>query len=349
MTALTLDRVGKDFATQDGCVSVLQDLTLAVESGELLTLLGPSGCGKTTTLRLIAGLLDPTAGDVRFDGRSVLPVPAEKRGAVMVFQQHLLFPFMSVADNVAFGLKMRGVPRAERRRRVAEVLELVRLPGFGDRWPDELSGGQRQRVALARALVVEPRLLLLDEPLSNLDAELREEMRAEIVRLQQRAGTTTIFVTHDQTEAVTVADRIALMLDGRILQVGVPRDFYETPATPRVAQFFGTTNIFAARKRGDVIDVNWGSLVVGESPLPDGPVLATIRPEAIQFGRNGANTLSARVTAWNYRGDSARCVAVAGDTQLEISAPPYVSHQPGETITIHLPRERIWLMPAAGG
>lgn len=345
MTSLTLDRVSMRFPVQNGQAEVLRGLDLSVASGELLALLGPSGCGKTTTLRLIAGLLDPTGGDILFDGRSALRVPPERRGAVMVFQQHLLFPFMSVADNVAFGLKMRRVGREEIRRRVAEVLELVRLPGFEDRWPDELSGGQRQRVALARALVVEPRLLLLDEPLSNLDAELREEMRREIVRLQKRSGITTIFVTHDQAEAVAVADRIALMLDGCILQIGAPRDFYERPANARVARFFGGVNIFPARKRDQMIETAWGTLAVAPSPLPDGPVLATIRPEAIRFGPNGANTLSAEVTAWTYQGESTRCAAVAGETRLEISTPPYLSHRLGEIITLHLPRERIWLMP----
>ncbi|MFQ5341095.1 MAG: ABC transporter ATP-binding protein [Anaerolineae bacterium] len=348
MTSLALDRVTKDFASQGGTVRVLRGLSLSVASGELLALLGPSGCGKTTTLRLIAGLLQPTSGDIAFDGQSVLHLPPEKRGAVMVFQQHLLFPFMSVADNVAFGLKMRRVGREEIRRRVAEALAMVQLAGFEHRWPDELSGGQRQRVALARALVVQPRLLLLDEPLSNLDAELREELRAEIIDLQQRVGITTIFVTHDQSEAVAVADRIALLLDGAIVQVGAPRDFYERPADVRVARFFGGVNVFPARKRGDTIETVWGPLAVGQSPLPDGPVLATIRPEAIQFGPNGTNSLSARVTTWTYLGESARCVAEVGETRLEISAPPYVACRPGEVITLHLPGERIWLMPAEG-
>ncbi|MFQ5855003.1 MAG: ABC transporter ATP-binding protein [Anaerolineae bacterium] len=346
MTSLILDGVTKDFASPSGTVQVLRGLSLAVQSGELLALLGPSGCGKTTTLRLIAGLLQPTSGDIGFDGRSVLRLPPEKRGAVMVFQQHLLFPFMSVVGNVAFGLKMRRVAREEIRRRVAEALEMVKLAGFEDRWPDELSGGQRQRVALARALVVRPRLLLLDEPLSNLDPELREELRAEIVDLQQHVGITTVFVTHDQSEAVTVADRIALMLDGTIAQVGAPRDFYERPADARVARFFGGVNVFPAHKRGETIESAWGPLAVGQSPLPDGPVLATIRPEAIQFGPNGTNTLSARVMAWTYLGESVRCVAAADETELEISAPPYVSCRPGEIVTLHLPRERIWLMPA---
>jgi ABC-type Fe3+/spermidine/putrescine transport system ATPase subunit len=311
----------------------------------LVAVLGPSGCGKTTTLRLIAGLLDPTSGDIAFDGEPVLGVPPEKRGAVMVFQQHLLFPFMSVADNVAFGLKMRGVGRDETRRRVAEALALVQLPGLEARWADELSDGQRQRVALARALVVRPKLLLLDEPLSNLDPELREELRTEIVNLQKQLGITTLFVTHDQAEAVAVADRVALMMDGAIIQVGKPQDFYERPAEARVARFFGNLNIFPARKRGDVIETGWGDLSINPSPLPDGPVLATIRPEAVEFGVNGTNTLTGQVAAWTYQGGSAQCRVLVGGVPLEIISPPYLTCRPGEAITLHLPRERLWLMP----
>ena len=347
MASLTLARLCKDFPAPQGPVRVLHDVSLQVRPGELMALLGPSGCGKTTTLRLIAGLLEPTAGDIAFDGQSVRHLPPEKRGAVMVFQQHQLFPFMSVAENIGFGLKLRGVGREEARRRIAEALALVRLPGFEDRWPDELSGGQRQRIALARAIVVEPRLLLLDEPLSNLDAELREELRAEIVALQKRLGITTLFVTHDQTEAVTVADRIALMLDGTIAQVGVARDFYERPAHARVARFFGGVNTFPAYKQGHTIQTAWGQLAIAQSPMPDGPVQATIRPEAIQFGPNGTNTLAARIVQWTYLGEFARCVVEAAGQRLEISAPPYLSYRPGEAIQIHLPRERIWLMPPA--
>ncbi len=348
MTTLTLTRLSKDFPSRNGparASRALRELSLRVESGELMALLGPSGCGKTTTLRLIAGLLDPASGDIAFDGESVLSVPPEKRGAVMVFQGHLLFPFMSVADNVAFGLKMRGVGRDESRRRVAEALALVRLPGFEHRWADELSGGQRQRVALARALVVRPKLLLLDEPLSNLDPELREELRSEIVSLQKQLRITTLFVTHDQAEAVAVADRVALMMDGTVAQVGRPQDFYERPAEARVARFFGNLNIFPARKRGEVIETEWGALSVPASALPDGPVLATIRPEAVQFGPNGANTLAGQVAAWTYQGESARCRVVVGGFPLEITSPPYITCSPGDTIMLHLPRERIWLMP----
>jgi ABC-type Fe3+/spermidine/putrescine transport system ATPase subunit len=345
VTQLKLDRLTKEFTSPRGAIHILHGLSLGVDAGELLALLGPSGCGKTTTLRLIAGLLDPTSGDINFDGRSVLKLPPERRGAVMVFQQHLLFPFMSVADNVAFGLRMRRLGRPEIRRRVTEALDMVRLTGLENRWPDELSGGQRQRVALARALVVTPRLLLLDEPLSNLDAELREEMREEIIRLQKQLGITTIFVTHDQSEAVAVADRIALIFDGCIVQTGTARDFYERPINPRVARFFGGANIFPGEKRGGLIKTALGSFSILPSQLSDGPVLVTIRPEAIQFGGNGANSFAAEVVSWMYQGESARCVAAVGETTLEVKAPPYMSRRPGEIVTLQLPRKHIWLMP----
>ena len=207
MTQVAIKELTKVYPGADA--PSVDNLTLDIGSGDLAALLGPSGCGKTTTMKMIAGLLPPTAGDVAFDGRSVLNDKPENRGVVMVFQNYLLFPYMSVADNIGFGLKMRKVPRGEIARRVGEMLELVRLPDLGARRPRELSGGQQQRVALARALIVKPRVLLLDEPLSNLDAHLRFEMRDLIRGLQQEMGITTIFVTHDQEEAVVLADRIA--------------------------------------------------------------------------------------------------------------------------------------------
>ena len=204
-----------------------------------MVLLGPSGSGKTTTLRLIAGLLRPAAGDVLFDGESVLDVPPERRGVVMVFQENTLFPFRTVGENLEFGLRMRKTERRERTARIIDALDSVQLSGFEDRWPDELSGGQKQRVALARALVVRPELLLLDEPLSSLEPALRAEMRDTITHLQREMGVTTVLVTHDQNEAVAVADRIALMIDGGIRQVGKPSEFFEHPADADTARFFG--------------------------------------------------------------------------------------------------------------
>jgi putative spermidine/putrescine transport system ATP-binding protein len=243
-TALTLDRLTARYGEH----LVLRDFTLAVAGGELVALLGPSGCGKTTVLKIIAGLLQPVTGDVRFNGESVLRVPTERRGAVMVFQKPLLFPYLTVAENVAFGLKMRRCDNI--RDRVSEMLRLLQLEGYEARRPSELSGGQEQRVALARALVTEPRVLLLDEPFSALDENLRTELRSQVRELQKRLGITTIFVTHDQVEAAMVSDRIAVLLDGRVEQAGAPRDFYTSPSTVEVARFFGW-QVFEAGADGD--------------------------------------------------------------------------------------------------
>jgi ABC-type Fe3+/spermidine/putrescine transport system ATPase subunit len=295
-------------------------------------------------LRLVAGLLTPTGGDLLFDGRSVLKTPPEKRGAVMVFQQHMLFPFMSVGDNIAFGLKIKNRSQKEIRETVAQVLEAVQLPGFERRWPDELSGGQRQRVALARALAVKPRLLLLDEPLSNLEPGLREELREMIRQLQRQAGITTLFVTHDQMEAVAVADRIALLFDGRLHQIGRPRDFYEGPVNEQVARFFGGVNFLPGVKQGGVVETAVGPLEVSQNGVPDGKVLVTIRPEAIEIGANGHNNLPARVHSYNYRGLVAYCKAGVDDMELQVVAQPFRPYREGEQIMLHLPRERICLL-----
>ena len=346
MTALTLSKLTKVY--ESGTVAI-SDLDLHVKSGELLVLLGPSGCGKTTTLRLIAGLLRPTAGDIRFDGRSALQVPPEKRGAVMVFQENALFPFRSVRENVAFGLQVRKLDRRVIRRRVAEALATVQLDGFEDYWPDQLSGGQKQRVALARALVVRPKLLLMDEPLSNLDRGLRERLREMIRDLQQEARITTLFVTHDQAEAVAMADRIALIVNGRLRQVGRPRDFYEKPADALVASFFGETNLLPGVKKGQVVHTEIGPVEVMPSSVGDGPVLLTIRPEAVEIGRNGHNTYSASVRSYQYRGLTAHCQAGINGWRLHLVAQPFHVYQEGEEILVHLPRERIHLLPPTDG
>lgn len=239
MTVITLRHLCKSFspATEAVC-----DLNLEVDDGELMVLLGPSGCGKTTTLRMIAGLTRPTSGDVLFNGQSVLNVPPEKRGAVMVFQENSLFPFMNVGDNVAYGLKLRKVPKVEIKQRVAQALDSVRLSGSEEKWPEELSGGQKQRVALARALVIRPKLLLLDEPFSHLDLELREDLGHMVCKLQKEVGISTLFVTHNQAEAVQIGDRLAVMMDGRLRQVGSAADFYQRPSGDDVARFFRVRN-----------------------------------------------------------------------------------------------------------
>jgi ABC-type Fe3+/spermidine/putrescine transport system ATPase subunit len=273
MTALLLDRLTVNY----GATRAIGDFTLAIDEAELVALLGPSGCGKTTVLKVVAGLLAPASGDVRFDGVSVLPIPAERRRATMVFQKPLLFPHMTVAENVGFGLKMRRLKKDEIAARVAEALRLVKLEGYERRKPHELSGGQEQRVTLARALVTEPRVLLLDEPFSALDENLRGEMRLLVRELQQRLRITTIFVTHDQREAMVVADRIALLLDGRIEQSGAPSDLLLNPHSARAARFFGWA-ILSGDRNGQPEPAAAGDLKLPRTGEPGRPYMA-FRPE----------------------------------------------------------------------
>jgi len=348
MTEVRLEDIGKHFSTTE--VNAVADLSLEVPPGSLVSLLGPSGCGKTTTLKMIAGLLTPDRGRVLFDGEDVTMVKPEHRHAVMVFQQHLLFPFMSVGENVAFGLKMRGAGREEIRRRVAEMLELVRLPGFQDRRTNQLSSGQRQRVALARALVVEPRVLLLDEPLSNLDAHLRHEMRDLILTIKQKLAVTTIFVTHDQEEAVLLADRIAVMFDGRIEQEGPSHVFYERPATERIAGFFGNRNCLPGELRGDRIETALGSFAVTAPEAPEGPVLMMIRPEEIETPAGahagGCNSLDVPVRRRIYTGTHTRYRVQLGDREWEVLCNARSGRDGAEDrLRILLPPERIWVIP----
>ena len=346
MTSVSLHNLTKTFTPGS---PVLHDVSLTVGTGELMVLLGPSGSGKTTILRAIAGLVRPSNGDIRFDGRTVLNVPPEKRGAVMVFQEHALFPFMDVGANVAFGLKMRRINGSTIRGKVAKALAAVQLAGYENRMPDELSGGQRQRVALARALVIEPRVLLLDEPLSSLEPNLREDLRSTIRTLQQQAGITMIFVTHDQTDAVAVADRICLLMQGAVRQIGDPRSFFERPVDSDVARFFGGINFLPGFKRGCIVETDLGPLEVDDSERPDGDVLVTIRPEAVEVGENGHNNLIGMVESYSFQGLVARCGAGISDTQLQLTVTPYQRFSRGEEILLHLPRERIHLLPTETG
>lgn len=280
MGFLILDGLHKRFGDQ----TAVDGVSLAIEQGELVALLGPSGCGKTTTLQMIAGFHRPTAGEIRLDGRDLNAVPPARRGLGIVFQSYALFPHMTAAENVAFGLEMQGVARAERDVRVSEALDMVGLGAFRDRFPRRMSGGQQQRVALARALVTKPQILLLDEPLSNLDAKLREEMQIELRQIQRNLGTTTLLVTHDQSEAMALSDRIVVMNRGRIEQIGPPHEVYEHPATAFVAAFLGRTNVLAATiaegSDGRVAQIGggrWPTRAVA------GVQTATIRPEKIAF------------------------------------------------------------------
>ena len=270
MAFLELEKLTKSF----GAHNAVDGLTLSVEKGEFVALLGPSGCGKTTTLQMIAGFVEPTSGAIRLGGRDLLAIKPAKRGLGIVFQSYALFPHMTVEEHVGFGLEMQGVAAAERKTRVAETLELVGLGAFASRFPRQMSGGQQQRVALARALVIRPQILLLDEPLSNLDAKLREGMQIELRQIQRTVGTTTILVTHDQAEAMALSDRIVVMNQGKAEQIGPPHEAYERPATPFVANFLGKTN------------------------LVDG---TTVRPERISFAAAGlAGTVRTRIFQGNH-------------------------------------------------
>ena len=286
---IVVERLVKDF----GDVRAVDDITLEIPAGEFFSMLGPSGCGKTTTLRVIAGFEEPDSGRVLLDGEDVTWVSPKKRNVNMVFQDYALFPHMTVAQNVAFGLKLKRVDRAEINSRVAEMLQIVRLQGYEDRRPAALSGGQRQRVALARALVNRPDALLLDEPLGALDLKLRREMQLELKRIQQSTGTTFVYVTHDQEEALTMSDRIAVMDGGVVQQVDAPKALYERPATAFVADFIGTSNNLSLTnlRRADgllVMDLGEGMRIVAPDPGNGADCQITVRPEKIRIG-NGAD------------------------------------------------------------
>ncbi|MBE7472944.1 MAG: ABC transporter ATP-binding protein [Anaerolineae bacterium] len=350
MTQVNLIHLSKIYEGTD--VPALQDLSLELASGRITAVLGPSGCGKTTLLKLIAGLLYPSQGDIIFDGQSVLPIPAERRGAVMVFQNHLLFPYLSVAENVGFGLKMQGVDRQTIRRRVAEMLGLVQLPGYEERRPRQLSGGQQQRVALARALIVQPRVLLLDEPLSNLDAHLRNDMQDLILEVQRRLGLTTIIVTHDQVTATTLADQIGLMFDGRLHQFGRPQAFYERPVSVRVARFFGGANFVPGIKHEAQVETALGIFhCPAAASHPDGPVTLTIRPEHLQLSQNGIrqNGVEATVQSCLYLGLNTRFKVQTAQTLIPLEIVTSTTHleqfSKGQRVTLHFPPDKIWLTP----
>ncbi|MBX3014096.1 MAG: ABC transporter ATP-binding protein [Caldilineaceae bacterium] len=345
MTTVQLQMLTKHFQT----VAAVKALDLTVATGELVALLGPSGCGKTTTMRMIAGLLAPDSGNILFDGRSVLAIPPERRGAVMVFQKHLLFPHLNVAENVGFGLKMRGLPPARISQRVSTMLELVQLSGYERRRAHELSGGQQQRVALARALVIEPQVLLLDEPLANLDTSLRLEMRQLIRTIQQSLGITTIFVTHDQEEAVMIANRVALMIQGVLHQYDEPRAFYERPQSATVARFFRNENFLPGLKQGNQIETAFGRLTCSTpQPVADGPVWVTVRPEQVELAAtNPVNLIPATVAAVTYMGGYVQLRVQIGLHPWLVNTPAQTTVQVGQALTLHLPPAQLWLVPAA--
>lgn len=326
--------------------AAVNDINLTINPGELVALLGPSGCGKTTTLKMIAGLHSITNGRIFFNGNNMAGVKPEKRGVVMVYQNYLLFPYMTVEDNVAFGLKMRHVEKRIIKEKVAEYMRLVQLQGLEKRKPSELSGGQQQRVALIRALIIEPKVLLLDEPLSNLDTHLRDEMRELILKIQREINLTTIFVTHDQEEAVLLADKIALMLDGKIQQYSSPRDFYDRPLTRRSAAFFGNKNVIEGEKQGNTFTSTFGTFKFRESHVADGRAFLLIRPENISFAsKPGENTMKAVIDRQIYMGTYNRYITYIGDTKWEIIGDPEVDiNLEGKEVDLYFPPERIWML-----
>ncbi|MDR7449023.1 MAG: ABC transporter ATP-binding protein [Armatimonadota bacterium] len=353
MAELRLEALGKAY----GESWAVRDLTLTVADSEFVTLLGPSGCGKTTTLRMIAGFVSPTAGRVVLDGRVLsaadgVRVPPERRGMGMVFQSYAVWPHMTALQNVAYPLRRRGLGRAEVDSRARRALDLVHLAPYADRYPHELSGGQQQRVALARALVMEPAVLLLDEPLSNLDAKLREEMRFEIKELADRLRITVVYVTHDQVEAMVLSRRIAVMDQGRIVQVGTPEELYDAPATPFVATFLGAANFLPGVVEGHdgpAVRVRLrgvGAVVTVEDRAAPaaGEVLLCVRPEAIHFDPSGP--LRGRVVRRSYLGSHVDYRVRVGEGDLRVAAPPGGPRE-GETVGLRVGRGRLY--PASDG
>jgi iron(III) transport system ATP-binding protein len=325
MTSVRLEKISKRFGT----TIALDGVNLKINAGELFFLLGPSGCGKSTLLRIIAGLETPTAGSIWFNDRDVTELATEKRNAVMCFQSYALWPHMTVAENIRFGLRVRQMRRAQQEQKVEEMLRLVQMETYAQRKPNQLSGGQQQRVALARALAVNPDCLLLDEPLSNLDAKLRHEMRNEIRRICKEGGFTTIYVTHDQKEALSVADRLAVMHAGNLAQVGTPDELYHRPISSFVAGFVGATNLL----NGQVVERNGKSVKVktqagifsaSGSPLKDGVILS-IRPEQIRVASHegGINRFEGEIRETTFLGEASEHVVEAGGARIRfISTPP---------------------------
>ena len=335
---LVLDRLEKRFGAGPPAVATL---SLEVARGELLGLLGPSGCGKTTTLRMIAGLAEATGGHIRVAGRDVTALPPHLRDMGIVFQNYALFPHMDVSGNVAFGLEMRKRPKAEIKEKVERALAMVHLTGLGHRRPRELSGGQQQRVALARALVIEPSILLLDEPLSNLDAKLRDEMRTEIRDIQQRLGITTIFVTHDQVEALAMCDRIAVMRAGHLEQIGTPFEIYETPATPFVADFVGRINRLDGVRAADGTITAGGLRLRAAHPGPAGKVVVMMRPHRVHVATDAIgpdwNSAEGIVKRATYVGDVLSCEVECAGTLLVLERhthPGQPIPRPGEAMRL---------------
>jgi ABC-type Fe3+/spermidine/putrescine transport system ATPase subunit len=354
MVKVTMDKVTKRF----GDITAADDVNLTINNGEFFTLLGPSGCGKTTTMRMIAGLEFPTSGKIYYDGEDVTQEPSFKRNTGMVFQNYALWPHMRVDENVAYGLEVRKTPKDEVGKTVEDVLQLVGLAGMGDRFPNQLSGGQQQRVALARVLVIEPGILLLDEPLSNLDAKLRVEMREEIKSIQRKLGITTIYVTHDQEEAMAVSDRIAIQDHGRIMQVGTPKDIYNKPENLFIATFIGKGALIEGivDELGETIKVNIGGPILegvntGHTPLEEAQhVACVIRPESFFLDKPDVpyNKLEGVIEWYAFVGAITEVKIIIGESSFMIDAPSDGDYVHGEKLTVYVPKAKTIVLPWMG-
>jgi len=352
---VTFDKVTKSY---DGRTLVVEELDLALARGEFLTLLGPSGSGKTTTLMMLAGFEDPTSGTITLEGRRLNHVPAHRRGIGMVFQNYALFPHMTVAENLAFPLQMHGTPKSEIEPKVKRALEMVRLPHLRDRKPAQLSGGQQQRVAVARALVYGPKLVLMDEPLGALDKQLREQMQLEIKHLHDELGVTVVYVTHDQSEALTMSDRIAVIHQGRIQQLATPAELYERPANAFVASFIGENNRLAGHlvaRDGDTGRVRLGDgsevvATVAAGLALDAPVVVSVRPERVVIGEGGGpNRFPAQLIEVIYLGDHCKLrlrVAGSEDFVAKVAAASAAGWASGAALTVSWPAQASIALPA---
>lgn len=355
MSFLSLTNIQKVF----GSTIAVEDFNLEVEKGEFVTFLGPSGCGKTTTLRMIAGFETQSSGTIRLDGEEISNKPANQRKMGMVFQSYALFPNLSIADNIGFGLMVTHTPKAEIDARVDEMLKIIHLPSYGKRYPYQLSGGQQQRVALARALAIRPQVLLLDEPLSALDAKIRVELRAEIRSIQQTLGITTIYVTHDQEEAMSLSDRVVVMKDGHIEQIGTPFEIYNFPATAFTASFIGTLNVITgtiqdAKNHAIVLD---GQVVTTRTDLSShqtgDQVTVALRPEGLSIDKNdepGINHLNGTIESVNFLGSVVRVKVQVGSYRLLVDTfnhPHLQVPDPGTETVVHFPPEACLVLDRA--
>lgn len=334
MPNVELSQIQKSFQGK----KVLENINLKIKSGEMFSLLGPSGCGKTTLLKILAGLLEPDNGDIKIEGESIIGLSAENRNIVIVFQENRLFPHMTVSENIEFGLKIKKMPKKMRSEISKELLELVQLKEYGDKWPHQLSGGQKQRVALARALAVKPEVLLLDEPFSSLDEKLRLEMRSLVISLQKKLGITTILVTHDKEEALMISDRVALMMDGDIKQIGSPQELYEKPISAEVADYFGEKNYINGIVKNGIFHCDFFNI---EMPKPfEMKVLVMVKPEDIEID-NKIGELNATIVERQYAGNRWYYKIYVNNKNLNAVTQSFQTFAIGEKVSINIRKEKV--------